>query len=91
MTHLCNNCTKNNKCLYTKYIIKNINIDEVDVKLEQYINNLNKKFDFYYFDCEFGIEFNNNYLANIEVNYHYYTDYNNIKSYLLFYIDSCEY
>ena len=31
-----------------------------------------------------------NYTANIEFNYHYNTDYINIKSYLSFYIDNCE-
>ena len=32
----------------------------------------------------------NNITANIEINYHYNTDYINIKSYFLFYIESCE-
>ena len=44
----------------------------------------------YFIDCEFEILFENNYTANIEINYHYNTDYINIKNYLLFYIDSCE-
>ena len=30
MTQICHRCLKNNKCLYTKYIVKNINIDEID-------------------------------------------------------------
>ena len=55
-----------------------------------YISTHNKKFDIYYIDCELEILFDNNYTANIETNYHYNTDYINIKSYLLFYIDSCE-
>ena len=88
MTHICNYCMKNNKCLYTKFIINNININEVDNIYEQYINNHNQKFDFYKIDCEFGIQFDNNYTANIEINYHYNSDYINIKSYLLFYIVS---
>ena len=39
-----------------------------------------------------NLEYNliKNYTANIEINFHYNTDYINIKSYLLFYIDSCE-
>ena len=39
-----------------------------------------------------NLEYNliKNYTANIETNYHYNTDCINIKSYLLFYIDSCE-
>ena len=90
MTHLCYHCNKNDKCFYTKYTINNVNIDEFDKIFNDYIITHNKKYDFYYIDCEFGIQFDNNYTANIEINYHYNTDYNNIKSYLLFYIDSCE-
>ena len=33
MTQICNSCIKNNKCLYTSYIIENIDIDEVDDSL----------------------------------------------------------
>ena len=49
-----------------------------------------KNLIFFYIDCEFEILFENNYTANIEINYHYNTVYINIKNYLLFYIDSCE-
>ena len=90
MTQLCYHCNKNDKCFYTKYIINNVKIKEFDKIFNYYIFNHNKKFDFYYIDCEFVILFENNYTANIEINYHYNTDYINIKSYLLFYIDSCE-
>ena len=90
MTHLCYHCKKNDKCLYTKYVINNVKINEFDKIFNYYISTHNKKFDFYYIDCEFEILFDNNYTANIEINYHYNTDYINIKSYLLFYIDSCE-
>ena len=75
---------------YTKYTINNVNIDEFDKIFTYYITTHNKKFDFYYIDCEFGIRFDNNYTASIEISYHYNTDYINIKSYLLFCIDSCE-
>ena len=81
---------ENDKSFYTKYIINNINVDEFDKIFNYYITTHNKKFDFYYIDCEIGIQFDNNYTANIEINYHYNTDYIKIKSYLLFYIDSCE-
>ena len=90
MTHLCYHCNKNDKCFYTKYTVNNIKINEFDKKFNYYIFNHNKKFDFYYIDCEFEILFDDNYTANIEINYHYNTDYINIKSYLLFYIDICE-
>ena len=71
---------ENDKCFYTKYTIKNVNISEFDKIFNYYITTHNKKFDFYYIDCEFGIQFDNNYKANIEVNYHYNTDYFNLKS-----------
>ena len=92
MIHLCNLCysKKNDKYFYTKYTINNVNIDEFVKIFNDVIITHNKKFDFYYNDCEFGIQFDKNYTANIEINYHYNTDYINIKSYLLFYIDSCE-
>ena len=90
MIHLCYLCNKNDKCLYTKFIINNVKINEFDKIFNYYISIHNKKFDFYHIDCEFEILFNSNYTANIEINYHYNTDYINIKSYLLFYFDSCE-
>ena len=92
MIHLCELCysKENDKSFYTKYIINNINIDEFDKIFNYYITTHNKKIDFYYIDCEFGIQFDNKYTANIEINYHYNTDYANIKNYLLFYIDSCQ-
>ena len=92
MINFCTLCSskENDKCFYTKYNINNVNIDEFDKIFNDYIITHNKKFDIYYIDCEFGIQFDNNYTANIEINYHYNTDYINIKSSLLFYIDSCE-
>ena len=89
MTYLCYHCNKNDKYFYTKYIINNVKINEFDKIFNYYITTHNKKFDFYYIDCEIEILFENNYRANIEINHHYNTDYINIKSYLLFYIDSC--
>ena len=82
---------KKNKCLYTKHIIKNINIDEIDVIVEKFIDIHNQKFVFYCIDCQFEIQFKNIIFAKIEINQHFNTDYINIKNYLLFYIDSCRY
>ena len=76
---------ENDKSFYTKYVNNNVNIDDFDKIFNYYISTHNKKFD-----CEFGIQFDKNYTANIEINYHYNTDYISIKSYLLFYFDSCE-
>ena len=70
MIHLCKLCysKENDKCFHTKYINNNINIDEFDKIFNYYITTHNKKFDFYYIDCEFGIQFDNNYKANKEIN-----------------------
>ena len=91
MTNFCYKCSKNDKVLYTKYIFNNINIDDIDNIFEKYINIHNQKFVFYYINCQFVIQFKNNIFATIEIINHLNTDYINIKSYLLFYIDSCEY
>ena len=91
MTLICNSCIKNNKCLYTSYIIENIDIDEVDEVFDKYIDIHNKNIVFYYIDCQFQIKFKNSIFAKIEINQHFNTDYINIKNYLLFYIDSCIY
>ena len=46
MTQICNKCIKNNKLLYTTYIIENIDIDEIDDIFYKYINIHNQKFIF---------------------------------------------
>ena len=91
MTQICNSCLKNNKLLYTTYIIENIDINEVDDIFDKYINIHNQKFVFYYIDCQFEIKFKDNVFAKIEINQHFNTEYIDIKNYLLFYIDSCRY
>ena len=91
MTQICNSCLKSNKYLYTKYIIENIDLDEVDAIFDKYINIHNQKVIFYYIDCQFEIKFKDNVFAKKEINQHFNTDYINIKKYLLFYIDSCRY
>ena len=91
MTQMCNSCIKNIKCLYTSYIIENIDIDKHDDIFDKYINIHNQKFVFYYIDCQFQIKFKDNVFAKKEINQDFNTDYINIKNYLLFYIDSCRY
>ena len=74
-----NNLIKDdNKFIYFKYIINNIDINNFDKIFNNYITNHNKKFDLYYFNCEFQIEFNYQ-LLNIEINFHHNTDYINLK------------
>ena len=83
-----NSLVKNdNKFIYMKYIINKVNINNFDKIFNKYITNHNKKFDFYYINCEFQIE-NNNRLVNIEINFHHNTDYINLKNYLYFYTKS---
>ena len=91
MTNFCYKCIKNNKYLYTKYKIENIDIDEVDEIFDKYIKIHNQKFVFYYIDCQFEIKFKDNVFAKIEINQHFNTEYINIKKYLIFYIVSCRY
>ena len=78
----------NGKRIY--YTFNNINLDDANKILDDYISTHNKNFDFCFINCEFKKEFDNIVTANIEVNYHYNTDYINIKSYLSLYIVSCE-
>ena len=80
----------NDKRIYKNCTINNINLDDVNKILDDYISTHNKNFDFYFINCVFEIQFDNNFTATIEINNHYNTDYINIKSYLSFYIDSCE-
>ena len=76
-----------NKFIYMKYIINKVNINNFDKIFNNYITNHNKKFDFYYINCEFQMETNNR-LVNIEIIFHHNTDYINLKSYLYFYTES---
>ena len=80
---------KNNKNLYMKYIINNVDINEFDKIFNDYIFSHNKKFDLHYINCEFEIETNND-LINIEINFHHNTENINIKNYLFFYTQSRE-
>ena len=84
MTQICNRCIKNNKLLYTTYIVEKIDIDEIDDIFYKYINIHNQKFVFYYINCQFVIQFKDNNFAKTEINNHYNADFINIKSYLLF-------
>ena len=83
MNYLTNLRKKNDKSLYKNYAFNNINLDEVDKILIEYITTLNKKFDLEFINCENKKEFDNTFTTNIEINYFYNTD-NNIKSYLLY-------
>ena len=67
-----------------------MNLDEVMKILNDYISTHNKNFDFYFINCEFVIEFDNNFTANIQTNCFYNTDFVNINLLLFYYIDCYE-
>ena len=75
---------KNDNSLYIKYTIDNINLDEVDKILNDYITTHIEKFNFYLISCKLVIEFDYNSKENIETNYYYNTDIINIKRTLLY-------
>ena len=77
---------KNDRSIYKNYVIKNINLDNVDKILNDYISIHNKKFDLYFIKCNFNITFDN-YTTNIETNSVHYKESYKILIKLLFFID----
>ena len=75
---------KNDNSLYIKYTIRNINSDEVDKTLNEYISTHNEKFNFFLISCKLVIEFDDNSMENKETIYFYNTDIINIKRNLLY-------
>ena len=75
---------KIDQTLYTKYTNNNINLDEIDQILDKHTTSCNKKFYFFLISCEFLIEIDNDFAANLETNYHYNKEIFNIKKYLIF-------
>ena len=78
---------RDDKSLFKKYTINIINLDEVNKILNDYISTHNKYFDFYFINCEFVTDFDNNFIANIKINCFYNTGIININIYLSYYID----
>ena len=59
---------ENDKSIYKKYVINNVNLDDVDKILNDYVRIHNKKFDLYLIKCEFSILLDN-FTTNIETKY----------------------
>ena len=79
---------KDDKSLYENYTMDNINLDEVDKILSDYVTSHNKKFHFYLLRCEFVLEVDNIFTTNIQTHYCYnMDDITKIKRYLLYSID----
>ena len=78
------------RSLYYKYTINNINLNDINKIFEYYTSIQNEKFNFYFIKCLFLMQFNNNIIANIEINNDYNSDYINIEKYLSLYLNSCQ-
>ena len=66
--YLANMRKKHDKSLYKNYTVNNINLDEVDKILNDYITTHSKKLDLYFINCEFKIELDNIFTTFIETN-----------------------
>ena len=78
---------KDDKSLYKTYTTNNINLDEVNKILNDYISIENKYSDFYFINYDFVIQFDNNFIANINTIYFYNTGFINENRFLLYDID----
>ena len=65
-------------------------MDEVNKLLNDYIFINNKNFDFYFINCDFVVEFDDNFIANIQSKCFFNTDIVNVNLYLLYFIDCYE-
>ena len=72
--------------LYYNYIIKDINLDNINKIYNNYISIHNEKFNHYFINCIIQINFDNNTIANLEISNRYNTDYINIENYLSMYL-----
>ena len=77
---------ENDKNIYKKKFIDNIDLDNIDKILNNYINNHDKKFDIYFVKCLFNIDFDNN-IYELDTVYVYNKESFKIIIQLLFFID----
>ena len=81
---------RHDRSLYYKYIINDVNLNNINKIFDYYINIHNEKFDLYFINCLIQIKFDNNNIYNLEITNHYNSDYINIENYLSMYLKSCE-
>ena len=81
---------KDDKSIYKKYVVSNINLDEVDKILKDYISTHNKKFDIYFIYCEFKIQFDNNSTVDLKTECVHNIEIEKISQYLLYCIEYLE-
>ena len=84
--YLSNFQIENDMNINKKIIIDNIDLDNVDKILINYINNHNKKFDVYFVKCLFNINFDN-VIYELDTVYVYIKESYKIIIQLLFFID----
>ena len=76
--------------LYYKYIINDVNLNNINKIYDYYITIHNEKFDMYFISCVIQIKFNNSIIVNLEINNRYNSGYINIENYLSIYLKNCE-
>ena len=84
--YLSNFQRENDKNIYKKIIIDNIDLDNIDKVLNNYIDNHIKKFDIYFVKCLFNISFGN-VIYELDTVFVYNTESYKIIIQLLFFID----
>ena len=72
------------KVCIKKNTVNNINLDEYDKILKDYINSHNKKFNVYLVNCGFKIEFDNVFIINIETSFVHNIESKKMKNYLIY-------
>ena len=81
---------KDDESIYKKYVINNINLDEVDKILKDYVTTHNKKFDIFFNYCEFKIQFDNNSTRDLETDCVHHIEIEKISQSLLYSIEYLE-
>ena len=79
---------ENDMTIYKNYVIKDVNLCDIDDILDHYVCINNKKFNPYFIKCDFNITFNNNHTSNIETHLAFNNEAYKINQELLIYLDS---
>ena len=74
MHYLASFSSTHDRSLYYKYTINNINLNNINKIFDYHFSIQNEKFNFYFINYIFHIQFNNNIIAIIEINNHYSSD-----------------
>ena len=89
-TYLASLRKRDAKNIYKKYVINNINLDEVDKILDDFVSTHNKKFDIYLIYCEFKIQFDNNSTRDLKTECVHNIEIEKISQSLLYCIEYLE-